>query len=424
MLIEFSVKNFLSFKDLVSLSMVATNDNTLEENTFKFDEKLNLLKSTVIYGANASGKSNLTKAIGFVKRLMINSSKNTQINEKIDIDVFRLNKSTIKKPAFFEMIFFINKNKYRYGFEVDKNKIHNEWLFHSPNGKEAKLFTRNFQEYNISNNFKEGKKLIEVTRENSLFLSVVAQFNGEISTKIISSLKNLNILNASQGGDYGGFSINVLNEDKEFKTKIINLLKNVDLGIEDIIVEKTKAKAESIPPFFAEEFRDILTNSEMLSIKTIHKVYDNSGKETGNVEFDFYNSESEGTKKYFWLIGPILDTLKMGKTLIIDELQSNMHPLLTKSIVKLFNSDVTNKNNAQLIFVIHDTNLLNNKVFRRDQIWFTEKNNFGESILYSLSDVKHTRKDSTFSKNYLLGKYGGVPNINKNYENWELINYE
>lgn len=411
MLIKFSVGNFRSFKEIVSLDLESKKIDKLDENTFNIKNK-NLIKSSVIYGANASGKSNLINAFSFMKNFMVHSSKDTQIIEEIPIEVFRLNKSTINKPAFFEIVFFVDEIEYRYGFELDNNKIHSEWLFYKPNSRETKLFTRSNQDFDLSNIFKEGKILTDKTRTNALFLSVNAQFNGKYSQKIISALKKINIINGFERAGFSGFTIRQLEENK-MKSKILNLLKFADLGIKDINIEKNELDIKKLSSIFPEGILKKLPTKNLfdIKIKTSHNVFDENYKMISDINFDFETNESEGTKKFFDLAGPVLDTLENGKTLIVDELEANLHPLLLQIIIKLFNSSLINKKKAQLIFITHDINILSNKFFNREQIWFIEKNKYGESKLYSLLDIKDTRKDSLFFKDYLLGKYGAIPNI-------------
>jgi AAA15 family ATPase/GTPase len=419
MLIEFRVKNFLSFKDVVTFSMVAASISGHEDNNVFPVNKLKLLKSSVLYGANASGKSNLLKAMGFMRWLVLNSSKEMQATEPIEVEHFRLSTETEKKPSLFEISFICDQKKYRYGFEIDKNRVHSEWLFFVPSRQEAKLFIRENNEITPGvKYFEEGKGLENKTRPNALFLSVVAQFNGEISTKILEWFRDFKNISGIDDKYYMGFTIDQL-EDERFKKKFLKYLKIADFGINHVNVEKSKVKISELP----ERLKLILSGKaldieelEEVSMSVVHPKYDKNSNPIFTEAFDLEDDESEGTKKFFGLLGPLIDTLNRGSVLIIDELDARLHPFITRFIIKLFNSKQTNPKNAQLIFATHDTNLLTNKLFRRDQIWFTERDKYGATDLYSLVEYK-VRKDSSFEKDYIQGKYGAIPFIG----NFEIL---
>lgn len=417
MLIEFSVGNYLSFKDTVTFSMVAAkipenNDNFLN-NICKIDEELSLLKTAAIYGANASGKSNIATAIEFMKWFVLNSSKETQVTDTIPVETFRLSTETENKPSFFEIIFLLEGKIYRYGFEVDNQQVVSEWLFYTPKTKEIKLFERNFKNFQVVNSFKnEGKEITNKTRNNALFLSVVAQFNGKISQKILSWFgKNLNIISGLDDDLYQPYTVKSF-EDKQHKKDIVEFVKRLDVGIDDIKIENIIVTDELLNNF-PEDVKNLLLRSKAASlttIKTIHRKYDHQGQAMGFEIFDFDKNESQGTQKLFALTGLILDTLRNGKVILIDELDARLHPLITCEIIKLFNANETNRGNAQLIFMTHDTNLLNKKIFRKDQIWFTEKDKKGSTHLYSLVEYKLENND-VFGSDYIRGKYGAIPLI-------------
>ncbi|MDY6785828.1 MAG: ATP-binding protein [Cyanobacteriota bacterium] len=423
MLIEFSVGNYRSFKEVVTLSMVATSltakDKRIDEsNTFRVDENLRLLKSVAIYGANASGKSNLVDAIGFMKWFIINSSKATQINETIPIKRFRLSSETDAEPSYFEIVFILEGKIYRYGFEVNEKRVISEWLFHVPKKKEHFLFERRLDTFKMTNIYSEGKYLKDKTRENALFLSVVAQFNGKISQKILSWIGELILLSGLHGDIYREITADYF-KNPQYQQEIIQLIKKLDLGIESISVKQSfvELTKDYLPGNIPEDLKKVILDSMQdatlqtpANIKTLHQKYDAEGNQTSKELFDLDDDESEGTKKLFAFAGPLLEALKEGSILIIDELAARLHPLMTREIVKLFNSNETNPRNAQLVFMTHDTNLLTNALFRRDQIWFVEKNRKGMSNLYSLAEYT-VRNDASFEKDYIKGKYGAIPYI-------------
>ncbi|WP_107806842.1 AAA family ATPase [Nodularia spumigena] len=422
MLIEFSIGNYRSFKDKVTFSMVAANivakDPKIDENnTFAVDDKLTLLKSAAIYGANASGKSNLAKAISFMKWFMINSSKETQSTEEIGVEPFRLSTETETEPSLFEIVFLLDGKKYRYGFEATQQRVISEWLFYVPNKRETRIFERNFEEsteiFNISKIFKGGG-IDSKTRHNALFLSVAAQFNVEIAEKILYWLtRKLKIISGLD--DISDYTVSYLAEGNDNRSDIIQLIKKLDLGIREITVKETEIRLNSLPlpEDTSEELKKMIVKSGILKatlIKTVHQKFDSQGNHISLELFDLYEQESEGTQKIVSIAGILVDTFKNGDVLIFDEFDARLHPLITKAIVEIFNSQETNYNNAQLIFMTHDTNLLSNKLFRRDQIWFTEKNKYGATDLYSLVEYR-IRNDASFENDYIQGKYGAIPFI-------------
>ena len=404
MLVEFSVGNYLSFKNVVTFSLVASGIKEHKDTHLFETKKLKLLKSAVVYGANASGKSNLFSAMAFMTEFVLNSSKGYQIGEKIDVESFRLSTETINKPSFFEIVLVQNNVLYRYGFEVNKLEVVREWLYFTPKNQEIQLFERNGSTYSISDHFKEGKNLFEKTRNNALFVSVVSQFNGEIATSIVKWFGDLfNISGLTDS--YRDITTSIL-ENKNLKNTFINLIRMADSGIEDVkIKNKIKLGFEIVPGKNEEwQFDHTVTN-----ISTFHKKYSPNNKFIELEEFQLTKHESRGTEKLFSLLGPIIDTLQKGSILIVDEFDSRLHTLLTRFIVGLFNSVDKNPNNAQLIINTHDTNLLSRKIFRRDQIWFAEKDRYGATDLYSLVEYQKVRNDSSFEKDYLIGKYGAIP---------------
>ncbi|KAA3606431.1 MAG: ATP-binding protein [Calditrichaeota bacterium] len=430
MLIEFSVGNFLSFKETVTFSMVSASIKEHPKNTFE-SGKFKLLKSAEIYGANASGKSNLLKAMDFMKGFVQNSSKESQVFQKIKVENFRLSTETEGKPSFFEIIFLEKGTRFTYGFEVDANKVHSEWLLCAPKGSDRKLFKRVGQEFELGRDFREGKGLEDKTRKNALFVSVVAQFNGEISTGVLKYFSDLRML---FDGVLRTFTPQKAQNPK-FKNKILNFLKIADLGINDFLTKPRTLEQKFIEVLAKENTNDLfqkgislfqgltenelseisesmnspLANENIFDVLISHSKFDESGKPISEVNFDLDKNESDGTSRLFYLSGYVIDALENGKILIVDELESSLHPNLMEFIVNLFNSEF-NKNNAQLIFTTHNTNLLSNNFFRRDQIWFAEKDRFGATELFSLVEFKEkARNDSTFDKNYLLGFYGAVP---------------
>lgn len=415
MLIEFSVGNYRSFKEKVTFSMVAANlvakDKKLDENNvFAVNEDLKLLKSAAIYGANASGKSNLAKALAFMANFMINSSRETQSIDEIAVEPFILSSETEDKPSFFELVFLIDDQQYRYGFEADHENIVSEWLFYVPKVRETNLFERQLNTIKMSKTYK-ANGIEQRTRHNALFLSVSAQFNVEIAVRILEWISDKLILISTESnqGDWH-YTVDLLVHD-ENTHEIIQLIKELDLSIDDINVESIDVTINFLPDTAPDEVKDFVKKAGKVPGKTvgiIHRKFDQNGDFHGVQSFDLETFESEGTRKIFALAGYLVAALKEGSSLVIDELDARLHPLISQAIVKLFNSNETNPNNAQLIFMTHDTNLLSNKLFRRDQIWFTEKNRYGATDLYSLAEY-NIRNDASFESDYIKGRYGAIP---------------
>lgn len=417
MLIEFSVSNYRSFKERVTFSMVAANlvskDKSVDvNNTFEIDKELKLLKAAAIYGANASGKSNLAKALSFMKWFMVNSSKDTQSTDKISVEPFRLSTATEGKPSYFELAFLMDGRKYRYGFEVTQERVISEWLFYVPSVRETNLFERQLDSIKPSKVY-NADGVQQRTRSNALFLSVSAQFNVDLAERILGWITDkLNIISGLHDQAYLSYTVECLANNKN-KADIVQLIKKLDLGISEIQVEQEDFTIDSLPDEIPDELKKLIVKAgggKATSIGTSHRKFDADGNHKSIEEFDLQSHESEGTKKVFALAGPIITALKDGEILIIDEFDARLHPLISLAIVKLFSSKETNPNNAQLIFMTHDTNLLNNKIFRRDQIWFTEKNRYSATDLYSLAEYK-IRNDASFESDYINGRYGAIPYI-------------
>jgi AAA15 family ATPase/GTPase len=422
MFIEFSVANYRSFKDRVTLSLVASTLKAKTpqvdlNSTFDVDGQLRLVKSAAIYGANASGKSNIIMALNFMKGLMINSSRESQSTDFIDVEPFRLSAVTEHEPSEFEIVFRHEGVIYRYGFQSRRDRIVKEWLFYVPSVRETRLFERNLDEFKISKKY-GADGIQKFTRNNSLFLSVCAQFNIAVAKAILIWIENnLQITSGLTNQSFSDFTLYCL-ESQQYKSEIINFINKLDTGIYDLEVEKFKLNSQSFSESTPTEIRDAIlqeTGGFMRVIKTVHQKFNQIENRIDWEIFDLKNEESDGTRKIFAMAAPIIHTLKSGIILVVDELDARLHPLISQAIIKLFNSHETNPNHAQLIFTTHDTNLLDNQMFRRDQIWFTEKDRYAATDLYSLAEYK-IRNDASFERDYIQGKYGAIPYLG-NLEN-------
>jgi len=299
--------------------------------------------------------------------------------------------------------------QYRYGFELDRNRIFSEWLYYIPNKRETRLFERHLQKIEASKKY-NADGIAKRTRHNALFLSVCAQFNVEIAESILDWLAdNINIALSKDSPASLKYTLECM-EQNNYKQDIIQFIKKLDLSISGIKVKQKNVTTDDLPGEFPEEVRKFIlgvTGNKATSISTEHKKFDSDGShKTEN--FDLQTHESEGTQKLFALAGILINVIKEGEVLIIDELDASLHPLISRAIIELFNSSHTNLNNAQLVFMTHDTNLLSPKLMRRDQIWFTEKNRYGASDLYSLAEYDIPEYIS-FEDEYIKGRYGAIP---------------
>ncbi|CCI14578.1 conserved hypothetical protein [Microcystis aeruginosa PCC 9806] len=406
MLIEFSVGNYRSFKDVVTLSMVAAdeaadNDELDKNNVFKVNQNFSLLKSAAIYGANASGKSNLILALYFMQSFVINSSK-LQITDKIDLEKFRLSSETEDKPSFFKIVFYLDNKTYEYSFEVTQERVISEGLSCTPKTRKTNIFSREKDKIKYSKSLMKGKYVKDLTKKNTLFLSIAAQFNDPLAGKILLWFSRLKIISGSQLENLRQLSIDYLSREQNLKNEIVSLIKKLDLSIKDMSIEVGRKPLDN----FHKDIPDTVYNS----IETYHEKYDLEGKVIGLESFQLNKHESRGTQKLFALLAPILSVLKASEVLIIDELDSLLHPLMAIAIIGLFNSQQTNPKNAQLIFATHDVNLLSNQLFRRDQIWFTEKNRQEATDLHSLVEFD-IDNNASFEQDYIQGRYGAIPFI-------------
>ncbi|TRU50851.1 MAG: ATP-binding protein [Microcystis aeruginosa Ma_QC_Ch_20071001_S25] len=417
MLIEFSVGNYRSFKDVVTLSMVAAdeatgNDELDKNNVFKVNQNFSLLKSAAIYGANASGKSNLILALYFMQSFVINSSK-LQITDKINLEKFRLSSETEDKPSFFKIVFHLDNKIYEYSFEVTQERVISEGLSCTPKTRKTNIFSREKDKIKYSKSLLKGKDVKYLTKKNTLFLSIAAQFNDPLAGKILLWFSRLKIISGSQFENLRQLSLDYLSREPNLKNEIVFLIKKLDLSIKDMSIEVGRTSLDN----FHKDIPDRVKNKEFRldnyiynSIETYHEKYDLEGRIIGLESFQMNKHESRGTQKIFALLAPVLSALKKSEVLIIDELDSLLHPLMAIAIIGLFNSKITNPKNAQLIFATHDVNLLSNQLFRRDQIWFTEKNRQEATDLYSLVEFD-IDNNASFEQDYIQGRYGAIPFI-------------
>ncbi|MBN2729743.1 MAG: ATP-binding protein [Bacteroidales bacterium] len=414
MIEEFSVENFKSFKELNTLNMTAAKLKSkysrldVDPIIQLGDDHVTLLKSKGIYGANASGKSNIVKALGSFIRVVQYSVKDEQILEKY-MTPFLLSTETIDKPVFMQLVFRCEGVRYRYGFQADSDKIYSEWLYATPGKREQPFFIRENDTLSSINkkNFPEGDmvmKLIDneignpIFRQNSLFLTSLAAFGmGKISKMLVNEISRMMVIDGLKHP--GAFEQTTATlELPGRKEQVRTFLAMADMGVNEL--DTIELVGDNIG-----EGGNLDKRKKV--VVAVKDVYDAEKKIYSKMAFPLSLYESEGTNKMYEISTFIINALKQGRVLVIDEFDARFHPMITQKIVELFNSQ--GNKSGQLIFVTHDTNLLSADLLRRDQIDFVEKDTYGASHLYTLVQFKGVRDTDSFEKNYIKGKYGAIP---------------
>lgn len=417
MLLEFRLGNFRSYAAEKRFSMVAGAGKELPSNTMKIEgfERYPLLRSAAIYGANASGKSNLIQAFAFFRHFVLRSSESRQEGDKIPVHPFMLDPRLAKKPSDFEMTFLLDGVRHQYGFVVSQERVHEEWLTVYPKGKPQEWFHRTLDAAGKSNwswsrTYLRGDKsqLAERTRDNALFLSVAAQWNHLQIEPIYRWFRNhLKVLPGKANAM--SHTRSQLLGDSTFREWLTGVLTAADTGISRVLAKESKISKDLLrfPSEIPDDMRKYLTESFLNELKVeVHTTRRLPGTDK-EIEWDL-EQESDGTQRMLELLGPIYDVLQEGAVLIMDELDTSLHPYITRELVQLFNNPKTNPGRAQLVFTTHDTSLLDPTLFRRDQVWFTAKDGTGATDLYSLQDFS-LRKGEAIQKGYFAGRYGAIP---------------
>lgn len=406
MLLEFAVENFRSIKDKQTLSLLAdTSKEELPDNVLDVSEKLQVLKSAIIYGANASGKSNVMRAFHAFWMLVSFSADHNPGDSLKEYEPFQFNPATKSAPTSFELTLLIDDTRYFYAVSILEKQILHEKLLFYPQGREARLFIREGQHFDFGDYLKGQKTVIaELTTENQLFLSKAAKNNlkqlVEVYIFLNQHLMPIPFMDSWIDSYYMNRIARELvssKQDTRFFHNFKALLQSFDTGIVDFRIEE----------------RDALSEKREFEIYADHIVFDEQGRETGTV-FQSFSEESAGTQKLFVLGGLILRALMNGRTIMIDEFERSLHPMISSYIIQLFHHPRINVKGAQLILATHDTNLLSkDNQLRRDQIWIIEKDKTGASELFSLADITGVPSRAPFEKWYLSGRFGGVPGIER-----------
>lgn len=408
MLLEFSCSNHRSIRDEVLFSAIASSDRTHIENIEKVDG-IEVLKTSVVYGANGSGKSNFIDAISFVRYLVL-TSINFQPGQGIIYAPHKL--EGYHRNSSYKIQFLVDGIRYAFGFSLKEMLVEEEYLYYFPNGRQTKIFERTGETFTAGRSFRNRfNSCKNVLKSNRLMLSCVANFSSvdEVLNAYGFFDDKLVIYCSIYQENWMNYSLYQIHSDPQIKEKVLKILDELGTGITDIRVdiEEEEIEISHLPPFLSEEFKRVLLQGKLnaISAKVLY----------GEMETNLLAEESAGIKKLFEILCPLIDILINGKVLVCDELEENLHEALLFDLVKQFVRTQSSKP-AQLIFTTHETGLLNLDLFRRDQIWFTEMKQADRSTdLFSLTEIKSVRKDENFGKGYIAGKYGAIPMLNLNF---------
>lgn len=413
MLLEFSVENFFSIKEKQTLSMFASRADKSQADNLIISDIVSdaLLRSAVVYGANASGKTNLLLAINTMRSLVVNNNE-LQPGDLIKLAVpFKFEPNWANRPSKFEISFIHQDIKYTYGFSVDQQKVQEEYLFYYPNKRKALIFRREGDKYKFTRDKEEQNTLAGRTISNHLYLSSSAGWNYKETSPVFEWFKRYLIIRGmtESNPEWLQYTAKKLLNNDNSSNYIKKLIQQADLGIDRLKVVLRQIDRVELPEDMPDDLKDLLDKQEVFSVNCRHRIEDDLCQVS-----EYYlplSQESKGTVRMMELAGYWLETLQNGYVLIVDELDNSLHPQLMRFLVQLFHDPTQNKKNAQLIFSTHDTHLLRLDFFRRDQIWFTEKDSQSfQTELYSLFDIK-ARNDENIARGYLTGRYGAMPNL-------------
>ena len=416
MLISFAFSNFLSFKDKQTLDLTPEplrDFRNYLHTASLFDPNLRLLKTTAIYGHNNCGKSNLIKAFTFFTDLIFNSFSLGKNDNYIDFEPFRLNTYSHEQPTLFEIVFVLAETKYRYGFEIRRGQVLSEWLFYAePKVRENYLFIRNGPEAKFSklwNKISDNRveQSILFTKSFHLLLSVLISQDNIPRIDVVEKWFRGNIVISDVSGEqYAGRAAMIMAQE-DYRSLVNKFISSADLGFVGIQDKIKQQAGKSLD----QDLLNIWYRNEKINFElySVHEIYDELYRKAGTLFFELLKSESSGTIKYFILSCYLAFAIRHGHLVIIDELDSKFHVLLLQFLVKTYNDGSINPAGSQLIFTTHNTALLSNKLFRRDQFLVVEKSDYGESSIRRLhmSD-KPIRSDASLEKEYKRGRLGGV----------------
>jgi len=413
MLIRFGVQNHLSIRDRQELSLVASSLKDTGADSIKIERDLKLLPAALIYGANASGKSNLVSAFAFFRNAVRSSHSQGKPEGGVRRLPFGLDEKSARAPSRFDIDFVVNRTRFHYGYAASDSEFLEEWLFAFPAGKKQTWFLRDkkTKEIYFGKNLKGSLRTIEsLMRPNSLFLSTAAQNSHKQLSPLYHYISSIALHYPKSDSD----ETKVTFPEGKIDSRIIKFLQQADTGIVDCHFDDFR-QDEKTAAIVADIFKVVNTHLaqgsgeiskfEDFKVKVISLGHETKAR--GKVYLDL-SYESTGTIRLLAILKSIYSALDSGSVVIVDELDASLHTYLSEKIVALFNSRVTNPKGAQLIATTHDTNLLSASFIRRDQIWFAEKDNSGATVFYPLTDIR-TRNTDNLEKGYLQGRFGAVP---------------
>ena len=426
MLIEFKFANYRSFRDESVLSMEATGLGTFKKSLIEYGS-YKLLPSVAIYGKNGGGKSNVIRAFWLAVQFIKNAQRTQHEDALIPVSPFLLNDYSKNKETSFEFTYVINQVKYIYGFSATKDSIVKEYLYHSPKGQKAVVFTRDGKKFTFTEDKAKRKLISEAVADNQLFFSVACTMNDSACVNAMRWFREYVLFSR----DYSDIPKQLLehSNDKNMLRAISDYAKAADIGIEDMqfeIKNEDISDEAALPNDLPIGIRTALinfmhvlsetSNNSEVKLKmgeVIATAYHRGQKENGASElFPLeLSDESDGTRKLMSLAPAMESVLSKGGVLLVDELDRELHPMLVAYIVSKFQSKGSNPMGAQLIFTTHDTDLMNEEILRKDQLYFVDKDSSnGVSELYSISEFA-TKTSENIRKGYLVGKYGATPNL-------------
>ena len=412
MLIEFRVANFRSLREEQLLSMVAAKDDSHAETHLSptgIPSLPRLTRSAVIYGPNAGGKSNLVAAMAFMANLVAGSAIQVVEGQTFNCQPFKLDSKSAGVPITFELTFLLDGIRHQYGFSLTAERIVEEWLLVYKAAKPQQWFRRRRgastptgrDSYEFSVHFTGQRKLWEEsTRSNALFLSTAVQWNSELLRPIFLWItQKLGVVGAGVQPIFD-YTISMAKKAED-KGTVLRFLSAADLSISDISLEMRKGQEVGLQMEPGKLPIQTVKEVEVPIVRFLHR----SDEGTATLEL---HEESLGTQRLFAFAGPVIDVLRNGRVMVVDELDGSLHPMMVRFLVKMFHSPELNPKGAQLIFTTHDTSLLDRDLFRRDQVWFVEKDSTQATRLYPLTDFS-PRKNEALERGYLEGRYGALP---------------
>lgn len=417
MLVDFEVENFRSFRGARTLSLVASSAKELPLNLIRTEVGLELVRTAALYGPNASGKSNLLAGMNRLAELLV-FPMNRGLTAVL-LQPFALDRRSSNKAIRFAVRFLLEDILYHYTLTTRKEVVEEERLTAYPHGRPQQWFDRKGSSIDFNQTHLKGQKqtLRSMTPIDTPLLAIAAAFDhpqlAPVARWLIGNLSNrfdrIDPRERVTGRRLGNSesTARLCHVDGSFRSWVNAFLRHADLGIREVTVDITAEKYKR-PIRRAGPDGSILASDEEIIVEHHEPYFVHAGDEDVTARFAM-RDESQGTRRLFAMLAPLYEVLRKGHLALIDEFSASLHPSLVREIIRAFHEPELNPAGAQLVFATHDTSLLSGKLFRRDQVWFTEKDASGATDLYSLNDIKGVREDESFEKGYLRGRYGAIP---------------